>query len=262
MIQTLKLKAKRINKEVDIDIENIQFEDGTSCEVITHESLEKIIWDLKIPYEYNCVKAEMTHAVVECSMERDGLKIVKLGESILRNLVGISKHVPVSMAYKRAFDNAAIAILGLPEKYGKTLESVIETRTDENSESENEFLAEANKAAKETLNSIKEAPKTDVEPIKEEKEESKSSEKATTVENVEPKDTPFTTPDDVSENTPTYDDITVSFGPCKGMKISEILALPEGDEKLTKIKNLIGKIDAITNVEQKKVLSTIKSLIK
>ncbi len=111
--------SKYTGIEFEVDVEEIEVEPGRIISNITHESLERIIFN-EIPEEYGVkvsvpepLSVNVSHPVILRTIsDNKGRCIRKLGEASPGTLTTqIAKDYPVTMADTRAFDRAAIAYL-------------------------------------------------------------------------------------------------------------------------------------------------------
>lgn len=111
--------SRYIGVDYEIDLEEIEVEPGRVISNITHESLERIIFN-EIPEDYGVkvsvpepVNINVAHPVILRTIsDNKGRCIRKLGEASPNTLTTqIAKDYPVTMADTRAFDRAAIAYL-------------------------------------------------------------------------------------------------------------------------------------------------------
>lgn len=111
--------SKYIGVDYEIEVEEIEVEAGRVISNITHESLERIIFN-EIPEEYGVkvsvpepININVPHPVILRTIsDNKGRCIRKLGEASPNTLTTqIAKDYPVTMADTRAFDRAAIAYL-------------------------------------------------------------------------------------------------------------------------------------------------------
>lgn len=111
--------SKYIGIDYEIDLEEIEVEQGRVITNITHESLERIIFN-EIPEEYGVkvsipepINLNVPHPVILRTIsDNKGRCIRKLGEASPNTLTTqVAKDYPVTMADTRAFDRAAIAYL-------------------------------------------------------------------------------------------------------------------------------------------------------
>ena len=110
---------------IDIEVPDVKTDSGgEEVSIIPHDVLEDVILNSEaaiaknINIHYVCVINEPGHYAFLCSIgDADGRRIEKLGESTGNTLTtDIAKNYPGLMAFKRAFDDAAIKYLGLPGK--------------------------------------------------------------------------------------------------------------------------------------------------
>lgn len=128
-METKKIKSSYLNKEVELE-ESVIYENGAEIRILTHASLERVIYndencrDTNVQVHFTSVCSEPNHYAFICRMsDTSGRAVECMGESIPATLTTqIAKNYPVLMAYKRAFDDAAIKFLGLPGTYYSDLQ--------------------------------------------------------------------------------------------------------------------------------------------
>lgn len=123
------MEVKATSSLLGTEIELKEYEDGMY--VIPHDALEGIVMknSARFGVSYKAVSVSANHNVVECKIEDTvtGIEITKVGESIDKTLATpIARNYPTLMAYQRAFDRAAIAILMID---GKKVYSSLELDT-------------------------------------------------------------------------------------------------------------------------------------
>lgn len=118
------LLSKTLAKEIDFATFEKTDEFGKPIKIIYHDSLQSVIHDAKVKYDFTFVSADPAHSVVVCSMADNSGRIVReVGESIPVTLdTEIAKNYPSLIASQRAFDRAAIRYLDLPGKVFSNLE--------------------------------------------------------------------------------------------------------------------------------------------
>lgn len=120
----MKIKSAYCNKELDFDVvEKPDPNTNQTMLLIKHDSLRDVIYNqLKITkngaVDYNYVKADTDHAVVECIIDDGEGRVVKeIGEAVPQTLENdVARSYPVLIASQRAFDRAAILLLMLAGK--------------------------------------------------------------------------------------------------------------------------------------------------
>lgn len=246
MIMNIEQKFETCIGEVELEVASFIDDNNEEVRYITHDSLTKIVRDNKMFYEFHAKTLEPSHSVVECVMQdyKTEYRVIGVGESFYKELDNNNKANPSSAAYKRAFDNATLLILGLPSKYLGNYSS--DTPVIQATEKSNEKL---------TFDDI--APK--VEP-KVEKQESKSEVTETPKANdgFEATQESFPTENKPDSNNELLNTV-LDFGPAKGMSVKEILDNPSND-KVIKFKTLFNMIDKIPDAKQRALLENIKKL--
>lgn len=117
------LKSSYLGMDIEIP-DATTVSGGEEVRIIPHDTLEDVILNSEaaaaknINVHYNPVITEPGHYAFMCAIsDTDGRRIERLGESTLNTLTtDIAKDYPATMAFKRSFDAAAIAYLGLPGK--------------------------------------------------------------------------------------------------------------------------------------------------
>lgn len=112
--------------EIDIDIpEQTMFSAGEEVRIIPHAVLEDILYNSEIAISKNVIihytpiaTNEARHYACLCAISDNcGRRTESVGEALDATLdTDIARNYPVLMAYKRAFDDAAIKYLGLEGK--------------------------------------------------------------------------------------------------------------------------------------------------
>ena len=111
----IKINSKTLNKDIDMEVMQVT-ENGEILSMITHDSLNDIVNELGIIYEYTLKACNLDHAVVECKASYEGKTVIGIGETVTSKLAGLSASIPTQMAYKRAFDASIISLLRFPSK--------------------------------------------------------------------------------------------------------------------------------------------------
>ncbi len=149
--------------EFDIDLEEIDVGGGRVITNITHECLERIIFN-EIPEEYGVkvsvpeplVNTNVSHPVILRTIsDNKGRCIRKLGEASPDTLTTkIAKDYPVTMADTRAFDRAALAYLNfdLGDAHVYSSSEGIEGSNKNSTPSSSEFDAIMSELASERIN--------------------------------------------------------------------------------------------------------------
>lgn len=112
-----------LDEELDIPFENVTA-NGEETIIVPHAALENIIYNSEetvihgITVHHVCLVSEPRHYAFLCSIEdNEGRRVEGVGESLDATLdTQIAQNYPVLMAFKRAFDDAAIKFLRLPGK--------------------------------------------------------------------------------------------------------------------------------------------------
>lgn len=112
-----------LDQELDIPFESVT-SDGEETLIISHTALENIIYNSQEAAIHNicvhhvCLVSEPRHYAFMCSIEdSEGRRVEGIGEALDATLdTQIAQNYPVLMAFKRAFDDAAIKFLRLPGK--------------------------------------------------------------------------------------------------------------------------------------------------
>ena len=120
----MKIKSSYTETELDFDVvEKLDPLSNNTMLLIKHDSLRDVIYNqLNITetgrIDYNYVKADKDHAVVECTIDDGKGRVVKeIGESVPESLDNqIAQLYPTLIASQRAFDRAAILLLKLSGK--------------------------------------------------------------------------------------------------------------------------------------------------
>ena len=283
IIRKQSIKSKTLDKDIEVEI--IEFNTETSAYgVISHESLKKIIIDNKIKYSYKCISSEYSHSVVECTMlSKDGYEITEVGETMSRSLVTPqSKNIPTYMAYKRAFDNAAIVVLGLEDKYvaASSLPEKVPSIEDDIVD-----FDDASKMAKQHIISELEVNEEKEEsPITPENEVNKHISKEIPIQPNEEKqdntnnagtndnkgNSPINTSPEVKEEKKTSnesnptgitEDTIIDFGPFNGKTVKEVLDSKSDPEVASKLEKIFLLADKLANPEQKKLVLALKNIV-
>lgn len=118
------IKSSYTDLELDFDVvEKLDPYSNATMLLIKHDSLRDVIYNqLNITetgrIDYNYVKADKDHAVVECTIDDGKGRVVKeIGESVPESLDNqIAQLYPTLIASQRAFDRAAILLLKLAGK--------------------------------------------------------------------------------------------------------------------------------------------------
>jgi hypothetical protein len=112
------LYSKTLNKNVTLVTFEKEDDLGRPIKIITHDSLQELIHDSKVKYDFSVISADINHSVVTCCMADSSGRIIKeIGESIPETLeTTIARNYPTLIATQRAFDRAAIRYLNLPGK--------------------------------------------------------------------------------------------------------------------------------------------------
>ncbi len=112
---TRKIKLDGIEQSLPVEIIT---EDGVG--LIKHDVLEMFISKQpRIKATYKAIYVNPPVAVIECHMEdtQSGYSVIKVGETSMSTLKGdISRNYGVTIAYQRAYNRAAIALLGLSDE--------------------------------------------------------------------------------------------------------------------------------------------------
>ena len=120
----MKIKSAYCNKDLDFDVvEKLDPNSNQTMQLIKHDSLRDVIYNQlaitkKGAVDYNYVKADTDHAVVECIIDDGEGRVVKeIGEAVPQTLENdVARSYPVLIASQRAFDRAAILLLKLAGK--------------------------------------------------------------------------------------------------------------------------------------------------
>lgn len=122
----MQVKSKYLGKEFEVDVFEAM-EDGETVSVISHETLESIIYNqidasMGVTCEYKALLISPEHSVFFCTIkDATGRIVQQVGEVTPATLeTEIAKNFPVLTAAKRAFDRAAKLYLNL-EIGGKVL---------------------------------------------------------------------------------------------------------------------------------------------
>ena len=124
----MKIKSAYVNRELDFDVvEKLEPTSNQTMLLIKHDSLRDVIYnqlEKTVNVKYNYVKAELEHAVVECTIDDgEGRIVTEVGESVPSTLENdIARAYPALIASQRAFDRAAILLLKLPGKHLSNME--------------------------------------------------------------------------------------------------------------------------------------------
>lgn len=118
----MKIFSNYAGKDLDFDVME-KIVDGKNMILIKHDSLRDIIYNqLKLSAKgyitYNYVSTDRDHSVVECTIDDgEGRVSTELGEAVPETLDNaIANSYPTLTAAQRAFDRAAILLLGLQGK--------------------------------------------------------------------------------------------------------------------------------------------------
>lgn len=111
--------------EIDLKITEILSPNGEILQIAPHAELEKLIYDhpksieMGISARHTPVVVEKDHYAFMCVIsDKTGRRVEGIGESLPNTLENeIAKNYPALMAFKRAFDDAAIKFFGLPRVY-------------------------------------------------------------------------------------------------------------------------------------------------
>ena len=225
--------------EVELEVASFSDDNNEEVRYITHDSLTKIVRDNKMFYEFHAKTLEPSHSVVECVIQdyKTEYRVIGVGESFYKELDNNNKANPSSAAYKRAFDNATLLILGLPSKYLGNY----------NTDKKTEY------SARPVLDEI--APKVETKP-ENKPEQCTTSEVNNNNNGFAPTQENFPTESNANEK---LLQTVLDFGPAKGMSVKEILDNPS-DDKVIKFKTLFNMIDKIPDARQRTLLESIKKL--
>lgn len=262
--ETKKVYSENLKKEFEIEVE--VYEDGS--EYITHHSLEKIIWAERIKYNYPSKDYNSIRPVVECAMTYDGYTITMPGEAGIKTLANaVSRLYPATMAYKRAFDNAALAVLGWQKLLKSEFEAipteevgVISIVSDEDA-TDDEFKAESKNSSEEVKNILNNTQSSSnvTETPAEKPVETKVDTEPTPMEESKPEPTPAA-PTVAKKLTDTERRMKFNFGALNGKTLGEIEDAPDSDD-FKKLKNMINVIDKVSNADQKQILLIAKKMM-
>lgn len=112
---------------------NISFPDSTDSEVQPHQVLMEVIhYELKANVHYALLTDKQNIGMMCTISDSQGRRVEGLGDAGRRNLkTEISQNYPLKMAAKRAFDNAAVLFLLLPQKEFNRLYDSFEEKEEE-----------------------------------------------------------------------------------------------------------------------------------
>lgn len=118
------LFSKTLQREINFATFEKENEFGKPIKVIFHDSLQEVIHEAKVKYDFNFIVANPDHTVVVCAMtDGSGRLIREVGEAIPATLdTEIARNYPSLIASQRAFDRAAIRYLDLPGKVFSNME--------------------------------------------------------------------------------------------------------------------------------------------
>lgn len=131
-----KIFSKPYNREFEVEICPPREGESADVQVIAHASLERIIvHDLKVSYDTTVVVGATSHSLVKCVMEdkNTGIRVCAHGETTKSTLTSdIGQGYPTRTAETRAFDAAAITLLGFEGKFYTDYQMSAESRISNN----------------------------------------------------------------------------------------------------------------------------------
>lgn len=124
---------------------NITFPDSTDSEVQPHQVLMEIIhYKLKANVHYTMLTDKQNIGMMCTISDSQGRRVEGLGDAGRKNLTTeISQSYPLKMAAKRAFDNAAVLFLLLPQKEFNRLYDSFEEKEEEREQKRMQKTAES-----------------------------------------------------------------------------------------------------------------------
>ena len=119
----MRIESRYFGHDLDIDVEET-LSSGEVVRIVPHDQLIEIILNSDEAIENNIqshitsIIAEPGHYAFICTIsDKNGRRVEEIGESTAETLeTPIARNYPALMAFKRAFDAAAIRFLGLPGK--------------------------------------------------------------------------------------------------------------------------------------------------
>ena len=242
-------------------------EEGQEISYITHDSIMDIVRDKKLAYKFVAKVLEPSHSVVECEMTdpSDNWTATGVGESFYKELDGQNKANPSSIAYKRAFDNVALILLGLPDKYLGSYDRNEAGIVSPNTPDTTSVDTEVKKPSLEELtNNTSVTPEpTAASETSQEPNTEKVNDSATDVNSgfkATEENFPTEKTDDNNANDDEFLNTVLNFGPASGMSVREIADNP-ADDRVIKLKTLFGMIDKIPDEKQRALLTKIKDYL-
>ena len=104
---------------VEVEVNSVVDTNGMIISTVSHDSLQSLVTENRLTYEFKVIVCEKSHTLIECKMaDADNHMVIGIGESTEGSLdTPIAQNYPSLMAYKRAFDAAALDIFGFPPRF-------------------------------------------------------------------------------------------------------------------------------------------------